>query len=397
MHQRAEHGVASHWDYKAKTPAEEMAWLGRMVEWQEETADPGAFMANLKTDLEEDEVYVFTPEGDVVSLPVGATPVDFAYAIHTDVGHRCVGARVDGRLVPLETRLNSGQTVTVVTSHRAGAGPSRDWLGFVASHRAANKIRHWYSQERRAEAIETGHDDLVRELRRVSLPVKEILDGKALAGIAASMNYGDLDALYTAIGENHVSAQSLVGRVEKVLDEQDPDRQPPRPSTIVQPHRSRRDPASVGLHVEGLDDVLVRLSRCCTPVPPDEIIGFVTRGRGVSVHRADCANASSLSADQPDRLIEVEWDEHADGHFVASVEVKGLDRPGLLRDVVDVLADNQVNVISANTATSGVDRVAKMRFNFEIGDPAHLDRLLYLIRGVDSVYDVYRVVPGSGG
>ena len=397
MHQRAEHGVASHWDYKAKTPAEEMAWLGRMVEWQEETADPGAFMANLKTDLEEDEVYVFTPEGDVVSLPVGATPVDFAYAIHTDVGHRCVGARVDGRLVPLETRLNSGQTVTVVTSRQAGAGPSQEWLGFVASHRAANKIRHWYSQERRAEAIETGHDDLVRELRRVSLPVKEILDGKALAGIAASMNYGDLDALYTAIGENHVSAQSLVGRVEKVLDEQDPDRQPPRPSTIVQPHRSRRDPASVGLHVEGLDDVLVRLSRCCTPVPPDEIIGFVTRGRGVSVHRADCANASSLSADQPDRLIEVEWDEHADGHFVASVEVKGLDRPGLLRDVVDVLADNQVNVISANTATSGVDRVAKMRFNFEIGDPAHLDRLLYLIRGVDSVYDVYRVVPGSGG
>ena len=208
------------------------------------------------------------------------------------------------------------------------------------------------------------------------------------------MNYGDLDALYAAIGENHVSSQSLVSRVEKELQEINPGRPEQRPSTVVQLHRSRRDPTSVGVHVEGLDDVFVRLSRCCTPVPPDGIIGFVTRGRGVSVHRADCANASSLSADQPDRLIEVEWDEQADGHFVASVEVKGLDRPGLLRDVVDVLADNQVNVIGADTVTSGDDRVATMRFDFEIGDPSHLNRLLYLIRDVDSVYDVYRVGPG---
>ena len=386
MHRRAETGVAAHWDYKGTLPSDEMAWLGRIVEWQDDTPDHGTFMDNLKTDLEQDEVYVFTPQGQVVALPIGATPVDFAYAIHTEVGDACIGARVEGRLVPLDTRLESGETVEVITSKQPGAAPSKDWLKFVASHR--------HTRERRSEAIDSGHDDLVRELRRAGLPVKETLDGEVLAEIGESMNYMDLDALFAAIGEHHVSAQSVVGRVERQLSEHAPEVIEHLSVTALTQRPLRRDRGSVGVHVEGLDDVMVRLSRCCTPVPPDGIMGFVTRGRGVSVHRTDCANAVSLSGGQPDRLIDVDWDEQTNAHFVASFEVKALDRPLLLRDVVAVLADHQVNVLSTSTVTSGTDRVARMRFEFEMGDASHLERVLHQIREIDSVYDVYRVVPG---
>ena len=395
MHVRAEYGVAAHWDYKAQSPSDEMAWLGRIVEWQAETEDPGTFMANLKTDLELDEVYVFTPNGEVITLPIGATPVDLAYTIHTDVGHTCVGAKVGGRLVPLETHLTTGDTVEIVTSKQPGAGPSRDWLQFVATHRASSKIKHWYSRERRSDAIDAGYEALSTELRRARLPVRDVLAGPELAEVAASMNYHDPDTLYAAVGEHHVSARAVVGRVVKALGELEPDAEVE--AEIVRPRRPRRDTGTVGVHVEGLDDMMVRLSRCCTPVPPDEIMGFVTRGRGVSVHRSDCANAVSLTADQGDRLIDVDWDKDSSGHFVVSVEIKALDRPRLLRDIFGVLADNHVNVLATNTVTSGVDRVATMRFEFEIGDPTHLEAMLRLLREVDSVYDVHRVVPGGGG
>ena len=395
MHVRAEYGVAAHWDYKAQSPSDEMAWLGRIVEWQAETEDPGTFMANLKTDLELDEVYVFTPNGEVITLPIGATPVDLAYTIHTDVGHTCVGAKVGGRLVPLETHLTTGDTVEIVTSKQPGAGPSRDWLQFVATHRASSKIKHWYSRERRSDAIDAGYEALSTELRRARLPVRDVLAGPELAEVAASMNYHDPDTLYAAVGEHHVSARAVVGRVVKALEELEPDAEVE--AEIVRPRRPRRDTGTVGVHVEGLDDMMVRLSRCCTPVPPDEIMGFVTRGRGVSVHRSDCANAVSLTADQADRLIDVDWDKDSSGHFVVSVEIKALDRPRLLRDIFGVLADNHVNVLATSTVTSGVDRVATMRFEFEIGDPTHLEAMLRLLREVDSVYDVHRVVPGGGG
>ena len=397
MHVRAEYGVAAHWDYKAQSPSDEMAWLGRIVEWQAETEDPGTFMANLKTDLELDEVYVFTPNGEVITLPIGATPVDLAYAIHTDVGHTCVGAKVGGRLVPLETHLTTGDTVEIVTSKQPGAGPSRDWLQFVATHRASSKIKHWYSRERRSDAIDAGYEALSTELRRARLPVRDVLAGPELAEVAASMNYHDPDTLYAAVGEHHVSARAVVGRVVKALGELEPDVDAEVEAEIVRPRRPRRDTGTVGVHVEGLDDMMVRLSRCCTPVPPDEIMGFVTRGRGVSVHRSDCANAVSLTADQADRLIDVDWDKDSSGHFVVSVEIKALDRPRLLRDIFGVLADNHVNVLATSTVTSGVDRVATMRFEFEIGDPTHLEAMLRLLREVDSVYDVHRVVPGGGG
>ena len=395
MHVRAEYGVAAHWDYKAQSPSDEMAWLGRIVEWQAETEDPGTFMANLKTDLELDEVYVFTPNGEVITLPIGATPVDLAYTIHTDVGHTCVGAKVGGRLVPLETHLTTGDTVEIVTSKQPGAGPSRDWLQFVATHRASSKIKHWYSRERRSDAIDAGYEALSTELRRARLPVRDVLAGPELAEVAASMNYHDPDTLYAAVGEHHVSARAVVGRVVKALEELEPDAEVE--AEIVRSRRPRRDTGTVGVHVEGLDDMMVRLSRCCTPVPPDEIMGFVTRGRGVSVHRSDCANAVSLTADQADRLIDVDWDKDSSGHFVVSVEIKALDRPRLLRDIFGVLADNHVNVLATSTVTSGVDQVATMRFEFEIGDPTHLEAMLRLLREVDSVYDVHRVVPGGGG
>ena len=395
MDVRAEYGVAAHWDYKAQSPSDEMAWLGRIVEWQAETEDPGTFMANLKTDLELDEVYVFTPNGEVITLPIGATPVDLAYTIHTDVGHTCVGAKVGGRLVPLETHLTTGDTVEIVTSKQPGAGPSRDWLQFVATHRASSKIKHWYSRERRSDAIDAGYEALSTELRRARLPVRDVLAGPELAEVAASMNYHDPDTLYAAVGEHHVSARAVVGRVVKALEELEPDAEVE--AEIVRSRRPRRDTGTVGVHVEGLDDMMVRLSRCCTPVPPDEIMGFVTRGRGVSVHRSDCANAVSLTADQADRLIDVDWDKDSSGHFVVSVEIKALDRPRLLRDIFGVLADNHVNVLATSTVTSGVDRVATMRFEFEIGDPTHLEAMLRLLREVDSVYDVHRVVPGGGG
>ncbi|MFP3899629.1 MAG: RelA/SpoT family protein [Acidimicrobiia bacterium] len=396
MHARAEQGVAAHWAYKDRDPkdAGDLPWLNRIVDWQSETTDPDEFMQKLKIDLEQDEVFVFTPKGKVVTLPMGATPIDFAYAIHTEVGHACIGARVNGRLVPLDSTLSSGDTVEIFTSKVEGAGPSRDWLQIVATPRAAAKIRHWFSRERREDAIENGREELVKALRREGLPVQKLQSGKVLDEVATSMNYADLDALHAAIGEHHVSAKAVAARVTKAVREVGPEREESLPTTIHQRGRGRSG-TPAGVHVEGLDDVFVRLSRCCTPVPGDEIIGFVTRGRGVSVHRADCANAVSLIEGQADRLIEVDWDQEPGGFFIASIEVKALDRAKLLRDVTAAFADHHVNILSCTTQTSS-DRVSKMRFDMELGDPSHLESMLSTIKGIDSVYDAYRVVPGKG-
>ncbi len=395
MHQRAEYGVAAHWNYKDNHGSTaDLAWLNRIVDWQQETSDPTEFMANLKIDLEQDEVFVFTPKGKVITLAKGATPVDFAYAIHTEVGHSCIGARVNGRLVPLDSELQSGDSVEIFTSKVGGSGPSRDWLKFVVTHRAANKIRTWYSQARREDAIEDGTEDLVKAMRREGLPVQRIQQSKTLEEVAESMKYPSLDALHAAVGSKQVSAQAVAERVRRYLEALDPSREEQLPTTVRAPRRSTQaGGSSSGVHVEGLDDVMVRLSRCCTPVPGDEIMGFVTRGRGVSVHRADCANAVSLAVGQSDRLIDVEWDSDIGGVFVASIEVKALDRSRLLRDVSAVLADQHVNIVSCNTVT-GSDRISKMRFDFELGDPSHLDSVLGSIKEIDGIYDAYRVLPG---
>jgi GTP pyrophosphokinase len=400
MHSRAEQGVAAHWQYKDTNGHHEpdVTWLNRIIDWQSETSDPDQFMQNLKIDLEQDEVFVFTPKGQVVTLAAGATPIDFAYAIHTEVGHACIGARINGRLVSLDTKLSSGDSVEVFTSKVEGAGPSRDWLHIVATPRAASKIRQWFSRERREDAVDTGRDELVKAMRREGLPVQKIAQGHVLHEVAKELNYVDLDALHAAVGENHVSAKAIAARVAKRVREVDPTTEDEvLARTMRQPRRptSKKRPAA-GVHVEGLDDVMVRLSRCCTPVPGDEILGFVTRGRGVSVHRADCANAVSLAGGQGDRVIDVEWDEVHEGTFVATVEIKALDRGRLLRDVASSLSDHHVNILSSTTHT-GADRVSKMRFEFELADPGHLDALLSTLRGIDSVYEAYRVVPGKGG
>jgi GTP pyrophosphokinase len=391
MHRRAEYGVAAHWGYKEQSnPTEDMVWLQRIVDWQQETTDPAEFMQSLKIDLEQDEVFVFTPKGKVVTLPTGATPVDFAYTIHTEVGHRCIGARVNGRLIPLDTALVSGDTCEIFTSKVQGAGPSRDWLQFVQTPRARSKIRQWFSRERRVDAIDNGREDLVKAMRREALPVQKLSGSPVLAKVAEQLNYSDLDGLYAGIGEGHVSAKAVVQRVQRELrggEEQ-------LPTTVARPPKARKGRrAGAGVHVEGLDDMMVRLSRCCTPVPGDEIMGFVTRGRGVSVHRADCANAVSLR-DQADRVIEVDWDNDSPGSYTVSVEVEALDRSRLLRDIADTLSEHHVNIITCSSQTSA-DRIARLRFEFELADPGHLDSILAAVKRVDSVYEASRVLPGS--
>jgi GTP pyrophosphokinase len=394
MHQRAEYGVAAHYGYKGDDSASDMPWLNRIIDWQQETSDPSAFMETLKVDLDQDEVYVFTPKGQVMTLPNGATPIDFAYSIHTEVGHACIGARLNGRLVPLDSVLASGDTVEIFTSKVEGAGPSRDWLQIVATPRAANKIRQWFSRERREDAIDNGRDELIKALRREGLPVQKIAASNLLNEVATTLNYADLDALHASIGENHVSAKSVASRIAKELRDGEPEREEQLPTTVRQP-RARRERPAIGVHVEGLDDVMVRLSRCCTPVPGDEIMGFVTRGRGVSVHRADCANAVSLAGGKGERLIEVEWDTDITGMFVASIEVKALDRARLLSDVAKTLSDQHVNILTC-TSNTGSDRISKMRFDFELGDPSHLESVLSQIKRIESVYDAYRILPGKG-
>ncbi len=372
----------------------EIEWMQRIVDFQNETTDPIEFLEALKLDLEQDEVYVFTPKGRVIALPANATPVDFAYAIHTEVGHRCIGAKVNGRLAPLDTRLSSADTVEIFTSKSPTAGPSRDWLSMVASSRARTKIRQWFSRERREDAKEIGREELVKQLRREGLPVQKLTSEHALAELAAAMNYADLDTLFAAIGDNRISARAIAQRLHRdlrggVYEEQ-------LPVTARAQRLSARPgrPHAAGVYVEGLDDLMVRLSRCCTPVPGDEIVGFVTRGRGVSVHRSDCANAAALASRSRERLIEVEWDHRSSGVFVATIEVVAIDRSRLLADVTSVVSEHHLNIVGANTQTDA-DRISRMRFDIELADPAHLDAVLGSIRQLDAVYDVYRILPGK--
>ncbi len=401
MHRRAEYGIAAHWGYKEQsrdggsTTTAEMAWLQRIVDWQADTIDPLEFLEALKLDLEQDEVYVFTPKGKVIALAAGATPIDFAYAIHTEVGHRCIGAKVNGRLVPLDTKLQSADTVEIITSKVPSAGPSRDWLQIVASPRARNKIRQWFSRERREDAIETGREELAKALRREGLPLQKLATSDTLGALAGTMNYTDLDALHAAIGEGHVSARSVAQRLARELH--GPDREEQLPATVGPDLRSKqRRSATAGVYVEGLDDVVVRLSRCCTPVPGDQIVGFVTRGRGVSVHRADCANAATLATAEQERLIEVEWNRDGATVFVASVEVLAFDRSRLLADVTRLVSEHHLNIVASSSNTAP-DRVSRMHFDVELADPGHLDSLLSSLKQLDGVFDAYRTLPGRKG
>ena len=368
---------------------DEMAWMRQLLDWQREAADPGEFLDSLRYELAAREIFVFTPKGDVVTLPVGGTPVDFAYAVHTEVGHRCIGARVNGRLVALERKLENGDVVEIFTSKAENAGPSRDWLSFAKSPKARAKIRQWFAKERRDEAIEAGKDAITKEVRKVGLPIQRLVSAENMGSVAAELRHPDISSLYAAVGEGHTSAKhvvqrlvTLIGGVEEAEEEL---AARSTPSTVTR----RRGTNDVGVIVKGAGDVWAKLARCCTPVPGDDILGFVTRGGGVSVHRTDCTNAEDLRT-QPERLVEVQWAPSENSVFLVSIQVEALDRHRLLSDVTKALADEKVNILSASVQTSR-DRVAVSRFSFEMGDPKHLGHVLKVVRGVEGVYDVYRV------
>jgi GTP diphosphokinase / guanosine-3',5'-bis(diphosphate) 3'-diphosphatase len=402
MHRTAEYGIAAHWKYKEKARAagttavkpgspDDMLWLRQLLDWQREAQEPGEFLETLRYDLGPQEVFVFTPKGDVISLPGESTPVDFAYAVHTEVGHRTIGARVNGNLVSLESKLTNGDVVEIFTSRSPAAGPSQDWLSFVGSSRARTKIRQWFTKERREDAVDAGKEALTRAMRKAGLPLQRLLGGEALSTLAKDLRYADVTALYAAVGENQISAASVVeklitalggaeGAAEDIAETAIPTRRP------QQRRASSGDP---GIVVHGMTDVWAKLAKCCTPVPGDEILGFVTRGGGVSVHRTDCTNAADLQS-KPERLVEVEWASAPGSVFLVAIQVEALDRHRLLSDVTKALADERVNILSASVQTSR-DRVAISRFTFELADPAHLGQVLQTVRNVEGVFDVERV------
>jgi GTP pyrophosphokinase len=409
MHRRAEYGIAAHWKYKedvragndtdrlllggASTEgAGDMAWLRQLLDWQKETADPGEFLESLRFEINSSEVYVFTPRGDVVALPAGATPVDFAYSVHTEVGHACIGARVNGRLVPLESTLDNGDVVEVFTSKAPGAGPSRDWLTFVKSARARNKIKQWFTKERREEAIERGKDAISRQMRKEGLPLQRLLTHESLTAVATDLRQPDVSALYAAVGEGNVGAQAVVHRIIGLFGGEAGAEEDLAEAIQIPTERERRKRtprADAGVIVKGVSEVWIKLAKCCTPVPGDEIVGFVTRGAGVSVHRAACPNARALSR-QKERMVEVEWAPTAQSVFLVAMQVEALDRSRLLSDITRVLSDMHVNILSASVTTSR-DRTATSRFTFEMGDPKHLGHVLRAVRSVEGVFDAYRI------
>ncbi|MGA1653010.1 MAG: RelA/SpoT family protein [Ilumatobacteraceae bacterium] len=390
MHQRAEWGVASHWAYKDTVTEGDIDWLNRIIDWQGEVSDPSQFLEILKTDLEQDELFVFTPKGRVITLPVLSTPVDFAYAVHTEVGHSCMGARVNGRLVPLDYKLASGDTCEILVSQGETSEPTEDWLEFVVSPKARSKIKQWLTRERHEDLVENGRDELVERLRQAGLPAQKILSSQVLEDEVALLSFESVNEFFAAIGDQRVDAVATVERMSKRMRD---GLQPDQLSMSSVGGKVTSVNQKNGVHIDGMPDVLIRLSRCCTPVPPDELMGFMTKGRGVTVHRADCANAAALAEDSA-RVVDVEWSsDGANTMFVAAVEVKALDRSRLLRDVANALSDEHVNIVACTTHT-GSDRVARMRFEFEFADPSHLQSVLRVIKRIDGVYDASRVLPG---
>ncbi|MDU5843436.1 MAG: bifunctional (p)ppGpp synthetase/guanosine-3',5'-bis(diphosphate) 3'-pyrophosphohydrolase, partial [Cutibacterium avidum] len=398
MHRRAEYGVAAHWKYKENPNAvgkgiqpdgTDLSWVQSLNQWSKEESDPGEFLDSLRFEINSSEVYVFTPKGDVMALPQDATPVDFAYAVHTEVGHRCIGARVNGKLVTLDTKLTNGDVVDILTSNSPGAGPSRDWLGFIASPRARSKIKSYFTRERREESIEAGKDAIAKQLRQAGVPLQSLLTVEYLTAVADDLRVPGINALYAAVGEHNVSAQSVV---EKLIalgggpEETTADVEEELAVGVKTPrHRSNE----TGVIVDGDADMLVKLARCCTPLPGDPIMGFVTRNDGVSVHRTDCSNAKNL-LEHPERIVPVSWSENQQEGYQVTIQIEGLDRAGLLLDTSRVLAEQGVSLISANMSASKT-HLARLRLTFEAPDPTHLKHLIESIRRISGVYDVFRV------
>ncbi|WP_297566491.1 bifunctional (p)ppGpp synthetase/guanosine-3',5'-bis(diphosphate) 3'-pyrophosphohydrolase [uncultured Arcanobacterium sp.] len=404
MHRRAEYGVAAHWRYKENPNQSEnngsdsgdesaqLEWLRQLVDWQRETADPKEFLDSLRYEISGNQVYVFTPAGEVLELAAGSTPVDFAYAIHTEVGQKTVGAKVNDRLVTLDHRLESGDTVEIITAKSSDAGPSQGWLEFVATPRARAKIKAWFTRSRREEAIENGKEKLAKAIRRRNEPVQRLMSHETLKAVAQDLLRKDVSDLYVAIGEGAITPEKVVrllissqggnAGVEETLAEA------VTPARIQKRNTGDLSAAIIVKDIEDAD-VLVTLAKCCTPVPPDEIIGFVTRGRGISVHRTDCPNVTSLEK-QPDRFINIAWEAAAEGPFLVQVQVEALDRKGLLADVTRVFSEHDINMLSGSINTS-TSRIARSNFTFQMADPRHLQQVLKELRKIEGVHDAYRI------
>ena len=404
MHYNAEFGIAAHWRYKEtkgnhsgeQAEVDQMAWMRQLLDWQKEAADPNEFLDSLRYDLTSKQIFVFTPKGDVVNLPVDSTPVDFAYAVHTEVGHRCIGAKINGKLVALETKLKSGDRVEVFTSKDQNAGPSRGWQDFVVSPRAKAKIRQWFAKERREEYLEAGRDALAAVIQRGGLPMHRLFTASSMKTVATELHYPDVDALYTAIGSGSVSAQHVVNRLMAIFgDEEDAEDALVARTPLSELVSSR--PASesgAGILVEGSPDVMAKLAKCCMPVPGDEIFGFVTRGGGVSVHRTDCTNSGKLK-EEPERMVSVSWASEGRGSvFSATLQLEALDRAGLLFELTRVINEQKVSVTAMNSHCSE-DRVATVRFTFAVSDTKQLGSLMTQLRNAEGVFDVYRVTSGG--
>ncbi len=402
MHRTAEYGIAAHWRYKEGNRGDEsfderLAWLRQMLEWQTELKDPREFMEALKIDLFEDEVFVFTPKGDVRSMRRGSTPIDFAYAIHTEVGHHCVGAKVNGAIVPLGYELQMGDRVEILTNKNSW--PSRDWLNIVKTSSARSKIRSYFSKASREDDLQRGRDELGKVMRKHGLGISSSAATRALQAVATEMNFQAADDLLAHIGGGKVSAKQVAGKLLKHMSADAGKPQPePEPEVLpltrpMTPPRSKRRKSGGGIKVKGIDDVLVRLARCCTPVPGDDIVGFVTRGRGVSVHRRDCSNAAELLK-SPERILEVEWDRGTDSTYQVDIVIEAVDRTRLLQEVTSSLAEAGVNVLAAHAATDR-DGISTMRFLIELGNMEQLTPLLREVRSIDGVFEAARTLPGE--
>ena len=405
MHYNAEYGIAAHWRYKEtkgshkgdSAEVDQMAWMRQLLDWQREAADPNEFLDSLRYDLSVTEIFAFTPKGDVITLPADSTPVDFAYAVHTEVGHRCIGAKVNGKLVALESPLKTGDRVEIFTSKDAHSGPSKDWEKFVKTPRARAKIRQWFAKERREEALDAGRDALAAEVQRGGLPMHRLFTPASIKQIASELHYADVDALYTAIGKGQVSAQHVTHRLMAQFSSTDDAEEQlvsRTPISKMSVHDTPRRADSTGVLVEGSADMAAKLAKCCTPVPGDAIFGFVTRGGGVSVHRTDCTNAEKLHQ-EPERIIEVSWATDSSGAvFMVTVQIEALDRHGLLSEITRVFSDQKVSILSTSSHTSD-DRVAVMRFSFEVSGTKQMGYIINILRGVEGVFDVYRITSGQ--
>ncbi len=399
MHETAEYGVAAHWLYKedpSKPGDDKVEWLKQLVDWQQDVSDPQEFAETLKADLFEDEVFVFTPKGEVKSLAAGATPLDFAYEIHTDVGHRCVGAKVNGKIVPLHYELTSGDICEVLTSKKE-RGPSRDWLSLAKTTRAQSKIRAWFKRERREDSERVGRETLQESLRRQGLPPQKIAGSPLLADVIREMGFKKADDFYIALGQGKISAKVATNKIMQRLKQGESAVEPKGAGAELLERREsspKKTAASsaYGIKVKGIDDVMLRLAKCCRPVPSDPIVGYISLGKGITIHHEECPNAKALMKN-PERFADVAWDgeEGASSSFRVEVEIDGWDRHRLLEDLSRTFAETGINILEARCTT--VHPMVKNRFVVEVGDTAALKACIHRLRNIDSVFDAYRVTP----